>query len=146
MLSLLTPNMINGKPCRKCQGTLRYASNNKCVPCQKARVKRSADRYRHEYKERYRGRYPARSRVRKALGISTAMLRVLTANQAGKCAICGGSPKFPKISLCVDHDHKTGHFRGLLCGHCNTALGLFDDDPERLQKAIQYLTGNPWAC
>jgi hypothetical protein len=113
--------------------------------CQKTWRKNSADKNREKYKERYKGRYPKSSRTRKLLGISHAMLRELEKLQNGKCAICGGEPKFPKVRLCVDHCHTTGLFRGLLCGHCNTALGLFKDDISSLKNAIRYLENNGWA-
>jgi hypothetical protein len=39
----------------------------------------------------------------------------------------------------IDHDHKTGAVRGILCYHCNTALGLFGDDIAKIEAAIKYL-------
>ena len=43
------------------------------------------------------------------------------------------------VDLHKDHDHKTGKFRGLLCGGCNKALGFIKDDVARLQGLIDYL-------
>jgi hypothetical protein len=97
------------------------------------------------FRNKYKSRYPKSSRTRQALGITHADLKRLEENQTGRCAICGGEPKFPRVRLCVDHDHATGQFRGLLCGHCNTALGLFKDNPETLRKAAEYLENNGWA-
>lgn len=59
------------------------------------------------------------------------------AAQHGGCAICGGKPK--KRRLSVDHDHVTGHIRGLLCHSCNLAIGLFRDDTTLLMFAVAYL-------
>ena len=42
----------------------------------------------------------------------------------------------------LDHDHKTGKFRGWLCNTCNSALGWFDDDPIKLRRALAYLIDN----
>jgi hypothetical protein len=41
--------------------------------------------------------------------------------------------------LCLDHDHATGKFRGILCFHCNTVLGKVKDSTETLQNMISYL-------
>lgn len=51
------------------------------------------------------------------------------------CECCGEIP----TKMFEDHDHTTGLFRGWLCHHCNSGLGLFKDSPERLQQAITYL-------
>lgn len=60
--------------------------------------------------------------------------------QKGGCGICGREPS-PDRRLAVDHDHKTGKVRGLLCDMHNQALGKFNDDPKLLWNAIKYLRG-----
>ena len=64
----------------------------------------------------------------------------LVIKQAGCCAICTKemSGRWHK-GLFVDHNHKTGQVRGLLCNNCNSALGMFQDSIEILQAAINYL-------
>ena len=51
----------------------------------------------------------------------------------GKCPACG------KTDLVIDHDHKTGKFRGLICRYCNLALGAVRDNIDVLWKLIEYL-------
>jgi hypothetical protein len=51
-----------------------------------------------------------------------------------ECIICGSDEK-----LVVDHCHKTGEVRGMLCNHCNRGLGHFRDDPMLLEFAQVYL-------
>lgn len=75
-------------------------------------------------------RYKAKRRL------SPAELDGMFRRQHGKCAICRapvmqGDP--------VDHCHFTGKIRGVLCCKCNTGLGQFGDDPEKLWQAIKYL-------
>lgn len=61
-------------------------------------------------------------------------------DQGGGCAICGRvANKCGRGRLHVDHDHATGHVRGVLCSSCNLGLGKFGDDAERLQRAVDYL-------
>ncbi len=62
-----------------------------------------------------------------------AMLR----KQGGVCAICGRKPETGPLE--VDHDHATDINRELLCGKCNRAIGLFDEDTSRMQSAIDYI-------
>jgi hypothetical protein len=66
----------------------------------------------------------------------------ILAEQGGGCAICGGPPRGPGAAngfFHADHCHRSNEFRGLLCGSCNTALGLLNDDPERVERAAAYL-------
>lgn len=51
------------------------------------------------------------------------------------CLICG----IPSDSL--DHNHETKEVRGWLCGNCNRGLGIFQDNPENLRRAADYLEG-----
>ena len=57
-------------------------------------------------------------------------------SQNGVCAIC---LKKPEKNLVVDHCHESGNVRSLLCGKCNTGLGLFLDSPQLLMIASSYL-------
>ena len=53
----------------------------------------------------------------------------------GRCQLCHK----PKRRLGIDHDHKTGRFRGWLCHNCNSAIGLLGEDVELLERVIAYL-------
>lgn len=57
------------------------------------------------------------------------------------CKVCRRrfDPEAPELTPCVDHNHESGKVRGLLCRRCNLALGHFEDNPERLMAAIDYL-------
>ena len=59
--------------------------------------------------------------------------------QDGCCHLCGkeGDESSKVNKLCVDHDHNTGEFRGLLCRGCNMAMA-FVDDSEWLSRAFRY--------
>lgn len=67
-------------------------------------------------------------------GLTPEDVEVLLRRQNGLCAICEDAG-----TLCIDHDHKTGIVRGLLCRRCNIGLGHFRDDRIALQRAIDYL-------
>ena len=74
-------------------------------------------------------------------GVSREFLTDLFLKQEGKCAICNQDPT-GKRGLAVDHCHKTGNVRGLLCHGCNVSLGQFKDDILLLNNAIEYLRNN----
>jgi hypothetical protein len=75
------------------------------------------------------------------LGIDYEEYNLILELQGGVCAICGSqsASKYKKIRLYIDHCHKTGLVRGLLCRHCNSVLGFMNDNPELLRKAADYL-------
>lgn len=56
------------------------------------------------------------------------------------CAICHRELQELEHGLVVDHDHVTGKVRALLCGNCNTALGLLGDDVARIHRAAEYVS------
>jgi Recombination endonuclease VII len=81
-------------------------------------------------------------------GLSVRDYLDLFNEQGGCCHICGRALRlrgptgpFDKRHdrACVDHDHKTGKVRGMLCGPCNHAIGELDDDPDRAEAAARYL-------
>lgn len=81
--------------------------------------------------------------LRQLYGISLDDYQAQFASQQGRCAVCGkqeaGERRNRKLPLCVDHCHKTGKIRGLLCNKCNLGIGNFDDDLGRLEAVIAYL-------
>jgi len=61
------------------------------------------------------------------------------AAQEGKCAVCNKHQAEFKKALAVDHNHKNGKIRALLCNHCNTALGLLLEDKILILKLAKYV-------
>lgn len=73
-------------------------------------------------------------------GITLEEFEILLAHQGEVCAICLEKDNDKRyLKLCVDHNHKTGKIRGLLCQNCNRALGSFKESINVLEKAIAYL-------
>lgn len=74
--------------------------------------------------------------IEKRYGLSEGEYMRMHRRQGGRCLICR---KKTLKKLYVDHDHKTGAVRGLLCNRCNMGLGYFNDNPEDLKSAVRYL-------
>ena len=74
--------------------------------------------------------------LKKLYGLTREDYEAMLTEQGGLCLIC----RKPMDPPAVDHDHATGAVRGLLCRSCNSAIGLLGDDPQMLQRAIEYLT------
>lgn len=81
---------------------------------------------------------------RKRYGLTWADRDALADAQGNLCGICGRPPEEKKV-LEVDHDHKTGAVRGMLCGRCNRGLGAFKDDADLLVAAMAWLIREPAA-
>ena len=63
--------------------------------------------------------------------------------QSGLCAICEKPRELGgRSGLYIDHDHNTNKVRGLLCPGCNYAIGVFRENKDHLNKAIEYLSNN----
>lgn len=106
---------------------------SRCKKCNNKRIK--------EYHKTPRGR--ARYRrymLKRSYGLSVEQYEQMIRNQDGLCAICKESPKNKqRKQFYVDHNHETGNIRGLLCGTCNSAIGLMQENPDSLRRAAEYL-------
>ncbi len=75
-------------------------------------------------------------------GITLDQYNELVQVQGGRCAICNKLPagtSHTSRRLAVDHDHATGTVRGLLCGLCNSTIGMIEDSPGLLDRMRRYL-------
>lgn len=112
-----------------------------CKECSKLKAKK----HRQKYKELYKLKDFAKN-LRNSFGITVEEYEKLLSEQGSKCKIClkkedVKNTKTKEIQhLSVDHDHKTGKVRGLLCTRCNRGLGYFKDDILLLQEATKYLS------
>lgn len=75
--------------------------------------------------------------IKHKYGLTASEYAAMVARQGGHCASCGGDPD--SRGLAIDHDHKTGKVRELLCHPCNHGIGQFRDDPERMRLAAAYI-------
>ena len=120
------------KMCKDVQAKV-YRENNR----EKVAAMKAAQQVR--YMDKLRDSY-----YQKAYGISLDDFNQLFKEQKGGCAICSTTDYYSRMQyakLIVDHCHKTGKVRGLLCKSCNIGLGEFKDDVSLLDNAIGYLIG-----
>lgn len=148
-------NHIITKKCYKCQHTKPISEFNKCKShkdglgsyckhCIRLLHIKNKDRitkYRKQYYTKNKKTINQRTRRHHFMsryGISEEEASQLVKNCHNACQICG-------TRLCsanpphIDHNHKTGAIRGVLCRCCNSGLGLFMDNPDYLATAIRYL-------
>ena len=80
-----------------------------------------------------------KSNLKRLYQITPEAYDELFEKQSSRCAICNRHQSMFQKPFVVDHDHKTMAVRALLCPACNTAIGLFGDDPAILERAVIYL-------
>ena len=83
--------------------------------------------------------YILKDYLRRNYNLTIQQYNKMFADQGGCCAICKKHETEFKKRLSIDHDHITGEVRELLCQFCNTSLGNFDDNEDRLMEAVNYL-------
>jgi hypothetical protein len=95
---------------------------------------------------RWKLKYPKRDnehawrRGLKRYGIDAEEYYRILALQGGGCGVCGCKPfETQSKRLAVDHNHITKENRGILCDHCNHAVGQLKDSPERAEALARYL-------
>jgi hypothetical protein len=96
------------------------------------------DERRTEIAKAHSLRYPDDAHRFRAYGLSVPDFNRLLAQQNGVCAICR-EPEREERSLSVDHDHRTGRVRSLLCSGCNKAIGFLRESPLLARAAATYL-------
>jgi hypothetical protein len=122
-----------------------HYKQNKELFSQRARDyrKRNKARVNERDKQRYKvnnGKVQARKRnLVKRFGITWDDYRIKWIEQNGCCDICGRYQTDLTKALAVDHNHQTKQIRGLLCGDCNTGIGLLKEDSTVLRQAADYI-------
>lgn len=139
------------KICTKCKiekslddfSKLHVNKDGKHTQCKKClQIYRSNHYFKNdEYRKKRISDASKRNRERK-YGVTEDEFEKLLAAQNYCCAICSVHLNGSKFSLKgqLDHCHLHGTIRGILCGQCNTALGLFKDDITILTEALSYLS------
>jgi hypothetical protein len=135
--------------CKECNLAAKAARYRADPEPTKARVRKWQAENRERVAEWHRlyaesGRKAAsdrRSYLKRKYGVTPEWYDETLAAQGGGCAICGRPPR-DDISLHVDHDHKTGALRLLLCFSCNNLLGDVADDAGHLRAAAAYLSAH----
>ncbi len=104
-----------------------------CRPCQNAKAKESRERV-HGGNRHYH--------LKRRYGLGADDVEAMLEEQNGVCPICERSLSVKDAH--VDHNHKTGAVRAVLCFNCNGGLGQFRDDSKALFRAAVYVKGIMW--
>lgn len=104
------------------------------------KVRRMLDEWRRKNPEKDRA-INRRYKLKNEYGLTEAEVRDMAESQGWKCDICGDKlvEKEGRAYYTIDHCHRTGKNRGLLCHKCNRGIGFLNDDITIVEKAVQYL-------
>lgn len=119
-----------------------FAKNSSCKEGRAYSCKNCLAEYAREYKAKNKEKVSTseyKSQLKTKYGLTEEDYINILIKQNYSCAICGTHQSNLTKRLHVDHCHKTMKIRGLLCRDCNKTLGIFEDNIERFQKAIDYL-------
>ena len=129
------------KRCPTCKEIKKLSAFRKAPPCRRATHVSyclPCERLYRQWWYAQSSAAQARSRAAQRRGTTDEQVAAIFKSQGNKCAICKGTePKGNNWHL--DHDHKTGTNRGVLCGSCNRGIGYLQDDPSICTKAATYL-------
>lgn len=120
------------KECSLCSETkpledfYRYASGRLYAVCKPCHLARSRQRHAENPIKRRESNWRNKYGIK---GFSQEQYEVMYESQAGLCMVCGREETASGRLLAVDHDHRTGMVRGLLCTKCNTTLGWIERHP-----------------
>lgn len=118
---------FTGNPCVYGHIDYIYVSSGSCRTCSRLSSREAGRRNMKRVVDRHNLR---------VYGKEPHEIEAMIKDQNNKCMLC--EEEFIKTPH-LDHNHKTGKVRAMLCHHCNTGLGLFKDDIAKLQKGIDYL-------
>lgn len=104
-----------------------------CFPCNRAHAKSWRLRNIEKFKTTNKNAHLLRK-----YGLTRETFDALLSSQGYRCAICRTSLEAYRHT-CVDHNHKTGAVRGILCRPCNSGIGQLRDNPKILRAALKYL-------
>lgn len=125
------------RECVRCGETIDAAEvvthRRTCRSCERKRSREYHSNNRETIRARHRNQ-----QLQRTYGISQEEYLNLLEAQEGVCDICLNTCPTGR-NLAVDHHHKTGRVRGLLCIKCNQAIGMLHEDKEIILRALDYL-------
>lgn len=100
-----------------------------------------------KYSRSEKGKRNTKSKkLKQRYGINLNDYEAMLRRQRNKCLICRKPERRiiagKLIQLSVDHCHRTGVVRGLLCSSCNVAIGMFEESVKTMKRAIDYVKGD----